>query len=78
MTDSLRKKIMCSVVDKRYWSIIGHLHYRLPGNTSQVVVNNSCSELWEVHGFCYKCIKTGAHCLCVVLVKEDKTGTEES
>ena len=36
---------------------------------SQVVVNNSCSELWEVHGFCYKCINTGAHCLLSIIFK---------
>ena len=42
---------------------------------SQVVVNNSCSELWEVHGFCYKCINTGVHCL---LCSISKRSTEES
>ena len=36
---------------------------------SQVVVNNSCSELWEVHGFCYKFINTGAHCLLCSISK---------
>ena len=28
---------------------------------------------------CHKCINTGAHCLlCIIFVKEDKTGTEDS
>ena len=31
-------------------------YQEIPLLFSQVFVNNSCSELWEVHGFCYKCI----------------------
>ena len=28
-------------------------YQEIPQLFTQVVVNNSCSELWEVHGFCY-------------------------
>ena len=49
--------------------IIGY--QEIPQLFNQVVVNNSCSELWEVHGFCYKCINTGAHCLlCSIKTKQ--------
>ena len=57
--------------------IIGY--QEIPQLFNQVVVNNSCSELWEVHGFCYKCINQLEPIVyCAVLVKEDNTGTEES
>ena len=41
----------------------------IPQLFNQVVANNSCSEFWEVHGFCYKCINTGTHCLLCIISK---------
>ena len=44
-------------------------YQEIPQLFTQVVVNNSCSELREVHGFCNKCINTGAHCLLYSISK---------
>ena len=56
--------------------IIGY--QEIPQPFSQVVVNNSCSELWEVHGFVTNVLTLEPIVYCAVLLKEDKTGTEES
>ena len=40
-------------------------YQEMPQLFSQVVVNNSCSELWEVRDFCHKCINIGIHCIRV-------------
>ena len=53
--------------------IIGY--QELPQLFSQVVVNNSCSELWEVHmAFVTNVLILEPIVYCAVLVEEDKTG----
>ena len=55
-----------------------HLDYvsyvlkEIPLPFTQDVVNNCCSELLEVHGFCYNSVLILEH--IVLFVKEDNTG----
>ena len=56
--------------------IIGY--QEIPQLFSQVVVNNSCSELRECTTFVTNVLILEPIVYCAVLVKEDKTGTEES